>query len=146
MYATAFEILETPALGLVVQSPEADAGAIDRAVQAFSADFESRLAELDDNRLNREKQAVISQLLQQDRQLGEVSGRYWREIDRNNEDFDSREQLAEAIRKVSLEDLQQTYRKTLLDRERALLVVTGKDGANQNEILAQLRERGPVAP
>jgi len=146
VYATAFEILETPALGLVVQSPEADAGAIDRAVQAFSADFESRLAELDDNRLNREKQAVISQLLQQDRQLGEVSGRYWREIDRNNEDFDSREQLAEAIRKVSLEDLQQTYRKTLLDRERALLVVTGKDGANQNEILAQLRERGPVAP
>ena len=146
VYATAFEMLETPALGLVVQSPEADAQAIDQAVQAFSADFESQLAELDDNRLNREKQAVISQLLQQDRQLGEVSGRYWREIDRNNEDFDSREQLAEAIRKVSLEDLKKTYRKTLLDRERALMVVTGKDGENQKQILEQLRKRGPVAP
>ena len=146
VYATAFEMLETPALGLVVQSPGADAQAIDQAVQAFSADFEGQLAELDDNRLNREKQAVISQLLQQDRQLGEVSGRYWREIDRNNEDFDSREQLADAIRKVSLEDLQKTYRKTLLDRERALMVVTGKDGENQKQILEQLRKRGPVAP
>jgi len=146
VYATAFEMLETPALGLVVQSPEADAQAIDQAVQAFSADFEGQLAELDDNRLNREKQAVISQLLQQDRQLAEVSGRYWREIDRNNEDFDSREQLAEAIRKVTLEDLQQTYRKTLLNRERALMVVTGKDGENQKQILEQLRKRGPVAP
>ncbi|WP_339649322.1 insulinase family protein [uncultured Marinobacter sp.] len=146
VYATAFEMLETPALGLVVQSPEADADAIDQAVQAFSTDFEGQLAELDDNRLNREKQAVISQLLQQDRQLAEVSGRYWREIDRNNEDFDSREQLAEAIRKVTLEDLQQTYRKTLLDRERALMVVTGKDGENQKQILEQLRKRGPVAP
>ncbi|KRW82825.1 peptidase M16 [Marinobacter sp. P4B1] len=146
VYATAFEMLETPALGLVVQSPGADAQAIDQAVQAFSADFEDRLAELDDNRLNREKQAVISQLLQQDRQLGEVSGRYWREIDRNNEDFDSREQLADAIRKVSLEDLQKTYRKTLLDRERALMVVTSKDGENQKQILEQLRKRGPVAP
>ncbi len=146
VYATAFEMLETPALGLVVQSPEADAQAIDQAVQAFSADFEGQLAELDDNRLNREKQAVISQLLQQDRQLAEVSGRYWREIDRNNEDFDSREQLAEAIRKVTLEDLKKTYRKTLLDRERALMVVTGKDGENQRQILEQLRKRGPVAP
>ena len=146
VYATAFEMLETPALGLVVQSPEADAQAIDQAVQAFSADFEDQLTELDENRLNREKQAVISQLLQQDRQLGEVSGRYWREIDRNNEDFDSREQLADAIRKVSLEDLQKTYRKTLLDRERALMVVTGKDGENQKQILEQLRKRGPVAP
>jgi len=146
VYATAFEMLETPALGLVVQSPEADAQAIDQAVQAFSADFEGQLTELDDNRLNREKQAVISQLLQQDRQLGEVSGRYWREIDRNNEEFDSREQLADAIRKVSLEDLQKTYRKTLLNRERALMVVTGKDGENQKQILEQLRKRGPVAP
>ena len=75
VYATAFEMLETPALGLVVQSPEADAKPLTRCTGVFS-DFEDQLTELDDSRLNREKQAVISQLLQQDRQLGEVSGRY----------------------------------------------------------------------
>lgn len=101
VYATAFEILETPALGLVVQSPEATAEAIDQAVMEFAEGYADRLAELTSERLAREKQAVISQLLQRDRQLSEVSGRYWREIDRGNTAFDSRERLADAIQKVT---------------------------------------------
>lgn len=144
VYATAFEILETPALGLVVQSPEASGEAIDNAVAEFAEGFAKQLAELDSERLNREKQAIISQLSERDRQLGEVSSRYWREIDRNNTRFDSREQLAEAIRGVSLDELQHTFREAMTERKRALLVITGDEGVNANTILDQLRQRSAL--
>ncbi|PPK51684.1 insulinase family protein [Marinobacter persicus] len=145
VYGTNFEILETPALGLIVQSPEASGATIDAAVTEFAQDFTQQLKSLDDNRLNREKQAVISRLLESDRQLDEISSRYWREIDRQNYDFDSREQLAEAVRQVSLEELNRTYENALLDRQRALRVTTGQKGINEEEILEQLRQRPPMA-
>lgn len=144
VYATAFEILETPALGLVVQSPEATAEAIDQAVMEFAEGYADRLAELTSERLAREKQAVISQLLQRDRQLSEVSGRHWREIDRGNTDFDSRERLADAIQKVTLDQLKTTFRSAMIERQRALLVVTGDDGENNRSVLDQLRQRDAV--
>jgi secreted Zn-dependent insulinase-like peptidase len=144
VYATAFEILETPALGLVVQSPSADASAIDSAVKEFSQTFAQQLAEMDDTRLKREKQAVISQLLERDRQLSEVSSRYWREIDRENAEFNSRQALADAIRNVSLEELKETFEQAMLERQRALLVTTGGDAVNDEAILQTLRDLGPV--
>lgn len=144
VYATAFEILETPALGLVVQSPSADASAIDSAVKEFSQTFAQQLAEMDDTRLKREKQAVISQLLERDRQLSEVSSRYWREIDRENAEFNSRQALADAIRNVSLEELKETFEQAMLERQRALLVTTGGDAVNDEAILQILRDLGPV--
>ncbi|MEC7815057.1 MAG: insulinase family protein, partial [Pseudomonadota bacterium] len=144
VYATAFEILETPALGLVVQSPDANGDAIDEAVSAFADDFASRLASIDNARLEREKQAVISQLLERDRQLGDVSSRFWQEIDRGNTEFDSRETLANAIRGVSLEELVETFERTLTERERGLLVITAEEGVNRDEVLSMLRQQAPV--
>ena len=145
VYGTNFEILETPALGLIVQSPEANGTTINAAVAEFAQDFTQQLTNLDDDRLNREKQAVISRLLESDRQLDEISSRYWREIDRQNYDFDSREQLAEAVRQVSLEELTRTYESALLDRQRALRVTTGQKGVNEEKVLEQLRQLPPMA-
>ncbi|MBW7472403.1 insulinase family protein [Marinobacter sp. M216] len=144
VYATPFEILETPALGFVIQSPGASPEQIDQAVRQFSADFEAQLASLDEAGLNREKQAVISKLLERDRQLGDISSRYWREIDRNATDFDSREQLANAVKGVSRQALLETFRKAVLDREQALRVVTGEDGLNADSALTHLMARPPV--
>lgn len=144
VYATPFEILETPALGFVVQSPTASQTEIDRAVQEFAAAFESRLAGLDDASLNREKQAVISKLMERDRQLSDVSGRYWREIDRDARGFDSREKLAQAIQSVTRKELLQTFRQAVLERNQALRVVTGQGEANADNSLSRLMARPPV--
>ncbi|WP_323752330.1 insulinase family protein [Marinobacter sp.] len=146
VYATAFEILETPALGLVVQSPEASGKAIDEAVAQFADSFKTQLAELTPEQLIREKQAVISKMMARDRQLGDVSGRYWQEIDRENDEFNSREALAAAIREVSLEALKQSFEEAMIERQRAFKVLTGQGESNQQQILNDLRQRQPVAP
>lgn len=124
VYAMPYEILETPALGFVVQSPGASANEIDAAVQAFSATFMNSLADMTPADLAREKQAVISKLLEQDRQLGEISQRYWQDIDRGAGTFDSREQLANAIRQVSRTDLMDAFQSGVVARSGAFRVVS----------------------
>ena len=144
VYATPYEMLETPALGFVVQSPSASQTEIDQAVTEFSKEFANTLAGLTDERLNQEKQAVISELLEQDRQLGEISSRYWREIDRGAESFNSREQLAEAVKNVRLQELLDSFRKAALKREQSLRVVTGGNGLQADQALGRLAELPPV--
>ena len=92
----------------------------------------------------REKQAVISKLLEKDRQLSEISSRYWREIDRDMVSFDSREQLADAVRGVSKAALLETFRKSVLERDQSLQVVTGGDGLEASRALGRLTELPPV--
>lgn len=144
VYATPFEMLETPALGFVVQSPSASPAEIDQAVQEFSNSFEETLSALTAERLDREKQAVISKLLERDRQLGEISSRYWREIDRGMDTFDSRQQLANAIKQVGKPQLLETFKKAVLERKQALEVVTGGNGLEANRALGRLTELPPV--
>lgn len=143
VYATPFEFLETPALGFVVQSPSASPEQIDQAASAFFKRFEKALSNLTPERLDREKQAVISGILEQDRQLGDISNRYWQEIDRGATGFDSRQRMAEAVKKVTLDDLKSAYQRALLDRSRALLVTThGAVKDNAGDKTAEPAEKG----
>ena len=144
VYATSFEMLETPALGFVVQSPEASGDQIDQAVREFSTAFKDTLSNLSEQDLAREKQAVISQLMEQDRQLGEISERYWREIDRGATDFKSREKLAKAIQRVSREALFNTLQKQVIDRKQALQVFTTAEAKNNASVVERLLQRSAV--
>ncbi|WP_166260360.1 insulinase family protein [Marinobacter salicampi] len=146
VYATPYEMLETPALGLVVQSPEASGDEIDQAVAEFAENYGKRLAELSTDALTQEKQAVISNLLEKDRTLGEVSERYWREIDRGETDFDSREQLADAVLQTTHESLVKAYRQALIERQHSLNIVTVREDkyANSEEMMEMLRKRPGV--
>jgi secreted Zn-dependent insulinase-like peptidase len=141
VYAMPFEILETPALGMVVQSPEAGPNQIDNAVRTFAESFMLTLADLKPEDLQREKQAVISKLMERDRQLGEISSRYWQEIDRAETDFNSREQLAEAIREVSWADLMEAFQGKVVERSQALRVYTAKEPDGEQAVMEQLLQR-----
>ncbi|MDF0752341.1 insulinase family protein [Marinobacter sp. 71-i] len=145
VYATPFEMLETPALGFVVQSPEASGEKIDQAVREFSTAFKETLANLSDQELEREKQAVISKLMEQERRLGEISERYWREIDRGATDFNSRKKLAKAIDGVTREALVETLQNQVIDREQALRVFTVDEAQDNTPIVERLLQR-PAVP
>ena len=144
VYAMPFEMLETPALGFVVQSPSATSTEIDQAIREFSNSFEETLSALTPERLDREKQAVISKLLERDLQLDEISSRYWREIDRGVSSFDSRQQLANAIKQVGKPQLLETFKKAVLKRNRALEVFTGAGGLVEKQAFEKLSKLPPV--
>ncbi|MDX1633599.1 MAG: insulinase family protein [Marinobacter sp.] len=144
VYATPYEMLETPALGFVIQSPEATGPALDQAVREFSGQFRQTLTGLTDAELEREKQAVVSRLLEQDRTLSEVSERYWREIDRNQTGFNSRELLADAVQRTGLDQLQALYESAVMERNQALRIITSPEPGNAEQKMEMLRDQPPV--
>ncbi len=110
VFASAMSILEHPGLALVIQSPSAHPDQLQSQIDGFLADSLPLVQAINEDALTGYKQAILVELLKKDQNLSDRTGRYWREIDRNYLDFNSREQLAEAIRNVSIEDLVSTYR------------------------------------
>ncbi|MGM0449861.1 MAG: insulinase family protein [Pseudomonadota bacterium] len=139
---TYYPMLESPGIGFIVQSPDNGFEAIDESVATFLKKQESRLAELDAETLEREKQAVISGLEQDDTRLSEVADRYWQEIDRKNLDFDQREQLIEAVRAIDHDALMETYREAILENPRALVINAHQDVPQEAESLKSIRHDG----
>ena len=139
---TYYPMLESPGIGFIVQSPDNGFETIDESVQTFLREQESRLAKLDKESLEREKQAVISGLAQDDTRLSEVADRYWREIDRRNLDFDRKEQLIDAVKRIDHDALMATYRDAILSRPRTLVINAHQDVPREAESLQSIQYDG----
>ena len=128
VFAGAMPVLRVPGLILFVQSPERSVPQIHKAVVRFLEEYARTLDTLPVDVYGQHRQALISHLLAADKQLGDRSARYWREIDQQEFGFDSRQQLAEAIRNVSLASLRDFYRNEVLsEARRALAAYTVPD-------------------
>ncbi|MGM0434351.1 MAG: insulinase family protein [Pseudomonadota bacterium] len=137
-----YPMLEAPGIGFIVQSPKHSFERIDESVTTFLEEQEKRLADLDAETLERQKQAVVSRLAQDDTRLSEVANRYWQEIDRGNHDFDNREQLIEAVKAIDHEALMATYRNAVLEDPRALVINAHRDVPREAESLQGLEYDG----
>ncbi|MYL27055.1 MULTISPECIES: insulinase family protein [Halomonadaceae] len=135
---TYYPMLEAPGIGFIVQSPRHSFKRIDESVTTFLKEQEKRLANLDPERLERQKQAVVSRLAQDDTRLSQVANRYWQEIDRGNHDFDNREQLIKAVKAIDHEALMATYRNAVLEDPRALVINAHRDVPREAESLQGL--------
>lgn len=105
--------VNTPGMVFVVQSPVASPAAIEAATSAFLNDFGERLATLTPEQFEAERAGLLSRVLESDRNLGDRSGRLWSDLESGIETFDSREQIAEAIRALTLEDMRRFHREFL---------------------------------
>ena len=136
-------MLEIPGLALVIESPNTDAKTLDEKVATFMKDFADRLAKMPSDAFEQQRQAVLSRLREQPKQLGDVSERYWREIDRRNFDFNTREELIKAVSNLKQTDLVARYRNDILPAHRSLLVTTSKaaDTDGNDEVRSLIRQR-----
>jgi len=123
VYASPMPLMEVPGLAFVVQSPVADPEALSAEVERFIDEHREILATMDDEEFQRQKAALRSQLLEKDQRLNERSERYWREIDRENYNFDTHEQLAEVLMDIDRESFLAFYDRVLrTDSPRQLIV------------------------
>lgn len=124
VFANSYELLEVPGLAFVIQSPVANGEMLDRQVDAFISNYGDRLESMSQDDLERQKASVISRLLEEDKTLRSISERWWREIDRGNTEFDSREQLVEAVRAMDLATVQELYASQIEPLLRSLWITT----------------------
>jgi len=138
VYATDLSILETPALGFVVESPSSSAEKVQVSTMAFLKKFTTKLTKMKIKIFNANKSAIISRLLQKPLQLRQVSNRLWMEIDRSQFKFNTRKQLVNEINKISKKSLFQFYKKQILPLPRALLIYS--NGNQQPDFKAEPKE------
>ena len=101
--------LNTPGMFFVVQSPVASPAAIETATSNFLNDFTDRLAALTPEQFEAERAGLLSRVMEGDKNLGERSARLWSDLDGGIDSFDSREQLAAAIRSLTVEDMRRFH-------------------------------------
>lgn len=124
VFANSYELLEVPGLAFVIQSPVADGEKLDRQVQQFLENYGNTLENMSESELLRQKSSVITRLLEEEKTLRAISERWWREIDRENHDFDTREQLVDAVKALDLKTIQQLYASEVEPLSRSLLITT----------------------
>jgi secreted Zn-dependent insulinase-like peptidase len=123
VFASSMSILERPGIAFVVQSPIADPGALLHHVESFLEEYGEKIAELDQATFEQHRTALLNNLLEADSTLDERTQRYWNELDREHYAFDLRENLATAIKEVSLADFKASYENLLRSHESKRLIV-----------------------
>jgi len=112
--------LEVPGIVMLIQSPVADAAALEVAMEEF---MQGVVASLDEEKFARHKVALTSEIQRPDKNLGERADFYWHSILRRQWDFDGRDALAGAVEALSLEDWEEYYRRVFLRQRHSLQVV-----------------------
>lgn len=102
-------LLEAPGITLVVQSPDVDSETIAERMDTFLEEANQRLDQLSDEELASYRQAVHDQLRQRDTSLSGMANRYWQATALEEVRFDRRDQLAELVLNVSLEDIKAVW-------------------------------------
>jgi insulysin len=112
--------LEVPGLVMLIQSPVADAGAVERAMQDFMRGVP---AELDEAQFARHREALAQDILRPHKNLWERAEFYWQSIAMKQTEFDGREQLAAAVENYTLDSWLAYYRQVFLEQRRSLQVI-----------------------
>jgi insulysin len=136
VFATNFNLLDIPSIAFIIQSPVAKNDILLKENLLFLNTQLANVAKLSDENVNRYKSAVISKLLKQDNTLYSRSNRYWQDIDRENYEFNTNENIAKAVSDIKLDDLIKELKDLIKEKGRGLLVYTyqEKDESNHEEL------------
>ncbi len=128
VFVMPFSMFEVPGMGFIVQSPKVTPGFIHRDTEDFLSRFISLVAAMDDATWEKNKEAIISNLLKKETRLLERSDRFWTEIDRGFEQFNSDTIMAEAIQSASREGFM-AFIQAVLDRSGKKLITLNQGNA-----------------
>jgi secreted Zn-dependent insulinase-like peptidase len=118
--ASYYPRMEIPGLVMLVQSPVADAAKVNAAMHSFMLRVEPAL---DEEQFQRHKVSLISDILRPDKNLNERAEYYWQAIARKEFDFNGRQQLADAVSKLTLPEWKAYYERVFLKQRHSLEVV-----------------------
>lgn len=149
VFANYMPLRAVPGLVFVVQSPVANPLQLEQAYDHFLDQSAAQLQQLTESDLERFRQSLISRINRRDNSISERSARFWRELDRGNTAFDTREQLTRAVSAVTARQLSERLAQ-LRQRQLALrsfgshqVATPTRDDAAQLEMLRAERHFVP---
>jgi secreted Zn-dependent insulinase-like peptidase len=137
--------LRIPGLKFVVQSPVQGPEFLLEHIDAFLQQQYEQIRDMDAAAFAEYKQAILTRILEKDKRLGERTHRYRRSLALKYLGFDHRDEVADAIRALTLKEVSDFYRTLFLaDRTRHLIVEsTGnihKDEADKQAVTLDMKQ------
>ena len=115
--------MTVPGISFVIQSPVAGPQDLHRHVQDYLQQATGELQHLAPQAFDAYKAAVIEELSQQDKTLGQETDRYWYQLALGNTAFDQRQRQVEALRQLTLSQWRE-FAATLGEVQRLYAVTT----------------------
>ncbi|WP_299177961.1 insulinase family protein [uncultured Neptuniibacter sp.] len=131
VFATPVQMNKTPGVAFIIQSPVADAERLNAEINGFIQQWQQQLPEIDLETLEKFKRSVIGRITKKDNTLSNRTNRYWRELDWGDTEFNTRNQLANRVEKVSIQDLKRCFEQLL--KRRLIVQNTGKRFVSQDK-------------
>jgi len=116
----------TPGLAFIIQSPSVSALELLQHTQNFLDNYSSVFQAMNEDDFETHKAALISRLVEKDKNLGGRTGRYWSDLDTGVLSFDSRQQIADEIARISKADYEIFFKKLLNDFKNKRLIIYSK--------------------
>ena len=123
VFTTRATLLEVPGLSFVIQSPVADPHELVNQTESFLQTQLESLRAMSDEQFEAHRAGLLTRILDEDKTLVEVSGRYWTEIDRYHYRFDSRDRMADAVRSIKKAELADFFERVILSDSRKRLLI-----------------------
>lgn len=130
----AYPVFDVPALYFLVQSPVAGAKSLQWEVDQFLQQRVESLDEVTEEYFLQQRNAVLSRLYQTPQNLWEQSERYWQDIKRGHDRFDSRQQLIAAMEGLSFAQWRDYFIEDVANNQRRLYIYTVGQFTQQEDV------------
>lgn len=123
VFATPYPMLDQGGLAFIVQSPTAPSEVLFKESQEFLNNYAQEIRSMSDEDFTAHQQGLITNLLKKPLNLQEKTNRFWSEIDRENDQFDTQETLANYIEQLDQKDVANYLEQHVLaDNSKGLLL------------------------
>ena len=124
VFGTAYPMLEQGGLAFIVQSPSTPSQTLYDETQAFIQDFVNTLEGMPDEEYQAHQQGLIANLVKKPLNLKEKTNRYWRDIDIDNSQFNTYDELAKHVGLLSKQEIITYIQKHLISNEKKALFLS----------------------
>ena len=128
--AGSYPLARVPGLLFLVQSPTVGVGDISKRIDTFVTEYFATLSVMSVADFESQRQALLVQLQERPKSMSEQSMEFWSDMTLGYTHFDYRLQQAEALKKVTQQEMVDYYRTLLMEKNRRqlMLVSPGKTG------------------
>lgn len=144
VFTYGIDILQVPSVVLSLQSPSTGPARQLLAIEKFLTDFDQELETMPADEFERYRQALIAQVDEEHKRLGERTQSYWNSVVREDYIFDATDRFSATLKEVTKQDIVNLYRRLFIGSNAGRIIVynegsaAGDDDSSPFDELAQI--------
>ncbi len=133
VFTYGIDIMQVPSVVLSLQSPSTGPARQLQAIEKFLVDFGKELEAMPDDEFERYRQALIAQVEEDHKRLGERTRSFWSAVVREDYIFDATLRFSEKLKQLTKDDIVELYRKLFIDANAGRIVVYNEGNTAQDQ-------------